>query len=318
MIGRELKLLCGNANPRLAQEVADSLGIGLCDASVARFADGEIQVRIRETVRGADVFVIQPTCPPVNENLMELLIMIDALRRASARQVVAVVPYYGYARQDRKHTGRVPISARLVANLIEVAGANRVLTMDLHAGQIQGFFNIPVDNLRTDWIFSDHITTHFDRIDNAVIVSPDAGGAVRARMVAERVNAPLAILEKRRSQDGSDVQVMNVIGEVAGKRAILVDDILSTGGTIVKAANTLLDRGAEEVSAYCTHGTLSGDALELLAESPLKRVVLTNTIFNERANESELVDYIHVGEHLAKTIRRIFEYKSVSHLFPHY
>lgn len=318
MISKVLKLLCGNANPSLAEEISQALGIELCDAAVMRFGDGEIRVRIRETVRGADVFVIQPTCPPVNENLMELLIMIDALRRASARQVVAVVPYYGYSRQDRKHTGRVPISARLVANMIEVAGADRVLTMDLHAGQIQGFFNIPVDNLRTDWIFADHIEATFDRLDNAVIVSPDAGGAVRARMVAERLDAPLAILEKRRSQDGSDVQVMNVIGEVSGKRAIIVDDILSSGGTIVKATNTLLEHRVEEVSAYCTHGTLSGNALELLAESPLKRVVLTNTIFNERANESEIVDYLHVGEHLAKTIHRIFEYKSVSHLFPHY
>ncbi len=318
MIGRELKLLCGNGNPQLAAEISEALGVELCDAAVTRFGDGEVRVRIRETVRGADVFVIQPTCPPVNETLMELLIMIDAIRRASARQVVAVVPYYGYARQDRKHTGRVPITARLVANLIEVAGADRVLTMDLHAGQIQGFFNVPVDNLRTDWVFAEHIRDNFDRLDDAIIVSPDAGGAVRARMIAERLDMPLAILEKRRSQDGSDVRVMNVIGDVDGKRAILVDDILSSGGTMVKAANTLVEHGAAEVSAYCTHGTLSGDALELVAESPLKRVVLTNTIFNQSADESEFVDYIHVGEHLATTIHRIFEYKSVSHLFPHY
>ncbi len=318
MIGRELKLLCGSANPQLANEISEALGIGLCDAAVTRFGDGEIRVRIRETVRGADVFVLQPTCPPVNEHLMELLIMIDAARRASARQVVAVVPYYGYARQDRKHTGRVPISARLVANLIEVAGADRALTMDLHAGQIQGFFNIPVDNLRTDRIFADHIQETYERLDDVIIVSPDAGGAVRARMVAEHLDSPLAILEKRRSQDGSDVQVMNVIGEVSGKRAILVDDILSSGGTMVKATNVLLAHGANEVTAYCTHGTLSRNALDLVEESPLKRVVLTNTIFHERANESEIVDYIHVGEHLAKTIHRIFEYKSVSHLFPHY
>jgi len=318
MIGRELKLLCGNANLQLAQEISEALGIGLCDAAVTRFGDGEIRVRIRETVRGADVFVVQPTSPPVNEHLMELLIMIDAARRASARQIVAVVPYYGYARQDRKHTGRVPISARLVANLIEVAGADRALTMDLHAGQIQGFFNIPVDNLRTDRIFADHIESTFDQLDDVVIVSPDAGGAVRARMVAEHLNAPLAILEKRRSQDGSDVQVMNVIGEVKGKRAVVIDDILSSGGTMMKATNLLLEKGAEEVVAYCTHGTLSGNAVDLVKESPLKRVVLTNTIFNERANESEIFDYIHVGEHLAKTIHRIFEYKSVSHLFPHY
>jgi len=318
MIGRELKLTCGNANPQLAEEVSQALGIELCDAAVERFGDGEIRVRIRETVRGADVFVIQPTCPPVNDHLMELVIMIDAIRRASARQVVAVVPYYGYARQDRKHTGRVPISARLVANLIETAGADRVLTTDLHAGQIQGFFNIPVDNLRTDWVFAEHIRESKEDLRDTVIVSPDAGGAVRARMVAERLDRPLAIMEKRRSQDGSDVQVLNVIGDVADKRAIIIDDILSSGGTTVKAANTLLAQGATEVSAYCTHGTLSGNALELIAESPLKRVVLTNTIFNARANESEIVDYIHVGEHLAKTIHRIFEYKSVSHLFPHY
>ena len=318
MIGRKLKLLAGNANPPLAEEISAALGIPLCDAAVDRFSDGEVRIRIRETVRGADVFVIQPTSPPVNDNLMELLLIIDALRRASARKVIAVVPYYGYARQDRKHTGRVPISARLVANLIEVAGADRVLTMDLHAGQIQGFFNIPVDNLRSDWIFAEHAKIELGDLAEAVIVSPDAGGAVRARMVAERLELPLAILEKRRTRDGSDVEVMNVIGEVDGKRAILVDDILSSGKTIRKAAETLLDRGAGEVLAYCTHGIFSGDALETLARSPLKRVVVTNTIFQEEAKKSGIVDYISVGEHLAKTIHRIFEYKSVSHLFPHY
>ncbi len=318
MIGRELKLLAGNANRALAQEVSSSLGIGLCDAAVDRFSDGEIRVRIRETVRGADVFVIQPTCPPVNEHLMELLLMIDAVRRASARTVIAVIPYYGYARQDRKHTGRVPISARLVANLIETAGADRVLTMDLHAGQIQGFFNIPVDNLRADWIFAEHIRRHIEGLENAVIVSPDAGGAVRARMVAEQLDLPLAILEKRRSHDGSVVDVMNVIGDVKGKRAILVDDIISSGGTLVKAAELLLESKALEVRAYSTHGLFAGDALRILSESPLKRVVVTNTIFRQEAEKSGIVDYISVGEHLAKTIHRIFEYKSVSHLFPHY
>ena len=318
MIGRKLKLLCGTANLQLATEIAQALGMELCDAAVGRFSDGEIQVQIRETVRGADVFVIQPTCPPVNEHLMELLIMIDALRRASARKVIAVVPYYGYARQDRKHTGRVPITARLVANLIETAGADRVLTMDLHAGQIQGFFNIPVDNLRTDWVFADHARSTYDDLSDTVIVSPDAGGTVRARMVAERLDLPLAVLEKRRSHDGSEVRVMNVIGDVGGKRVILVDDILSSGGTLVEAAHRLLEHDATEITACCTHGVFSGDALEILRQSPLKRIVVTNTIFREAAEKSDIVEYIHVGEHLAKTIHRIFEYKSVSHLFPHY
>jgi len=318
MIGRELKLLCGNANPPLAREISDALGIELCAVDVDRFSDGEVRVRILETVRGADVFVIQPTCPPVNDNLMELLIIIDALRRASARTVIAVVPYYGYARQDRKHTGRVPISARLVANLIEVAGADRMLTMDLHVGQIQGFFNIPVDNLRADWIFAEHARNTLGELETSVIVSPDAGGTVRARMVAEHLGLPLAILEKRRSQDGADINVMNVIGEVAGKQAILVDDILSTGRTLVKAAETLLQHGAIEVLAYCTHGIFTSGALDVLADSPLKRVVVTNTISRGEAEKSDVVEYISVGEHLAKTIHRIFEYKSVSHLFPHY
>ena len=318
MIGKELKLLCGNANPALAAEISNALGIGLCEADVGRFSDGEIRVRIQETVRGADVFVIQPTCPPVNDNLMELLIMIDAVRRASARKVIAVVPYYGYARQDRKHTGRVPITARMIANLIERAGADRLLTMDLHVGQIQGFFDIPVDNLRSDWLFADYLQKTQEDLSQSVIVSPDAGGTVRARMVAERVNLPLAILEKRRSADGSDVQVMNVIGEVREKRAILVDDILSSGGTLVKAADTLVAHGATEVSAYCTHGIFCGNALANLERSPLKRVVVTNTIFREEAEKSDVVQYVSVGEHLAKTIHRIFEHKSVSHLFPHF
>ena len=318
MIGRELMLLSGNANLQLANEISKALGIELCDVAVTRFADGEVRVRIRETVRGADVFVIQPTSPPVNENLMELLVMIDAIRRASARKIIAVVPYYGYARQDRKHTGRVPISARLVANLLETAGADRVLTMDIHAGQIQGFFNIPVDNLRTDWLFADHVKRTMGDLSDTTIVSPDAGGTVRARMVAEQLDLPLAILEKRRSHDGSEVQVMNVIGDVKGRRAILIDDILASGGTLIKAAGRLLDHGASEIFAYCTHGVLCGDALAQLPQSPLKRVVVTKTIFHQLAEENDVVEYIHVGEHLAKTIHRIFEYKSVSHLFPHY
>ena len=318
MIASGLTLLSGTANPKLASEISAALGIPLLDAAVDRFSDGEIRVRIRETVRGADVFVIQPTCPPVNESLMELLIMIDALRRASARRVIAVIPYYGYSRQDRKHTGRVPISARLVANLIETAGADRVLTMDLHAGQIQGFFNRPVDNLCSDWIFAAHIKGAFGDLSNTTIVSPDAGGAVRAREVAESLNLPLAILEKRRTPDGSDVKVMNVIGDVTGHRCIMVDDILSSGGTLAKASRTLVEHDASEVYAYATHGVFSGSAMKNLSESPLKRVVVTNTIVVDAAETSDVVEYISVGEHLAKTIRCIYEYKSVSHLFPHY
>ena len=317
MIGKKLKLISGNANRPLAEEISHSLGIELCDAAIERFNDGEIRVRIRKTVRGADVFVIQPTCPPVNDNLMELLIIIDALRRASARKIIAVVPYYGYARQDRKHTGRVPITARLVANLIETAGADHGLTLDLHAGQIQGFFNIPVDNLEVAPVFAHYFKETVKDPEETVIVSPDAGGTARARLLAERVNLPLAVLEKRRSADGAEVKVVNVIGEVEGKRAILVDDIVSSGCTLIRGAQTLLDHGATETSAYCAHGVFSGDALDALVNSPLKKVVVTNTIFQQRAEKSDIVEYIPVGEHLAKTIRRIFENKSVSHLFPH-
>jgi len=318
MIGRELKLITGNANLPLARDISNALGVKLCDTVVGRFNDGEIQVRVRETVRGADVFVIQPTSPPVNEHLMELLIIIDALRRASARKVIAVIPYYGYGRQDRKHTGRVPITARLVANLIETAGADRVLTMDLHAGQIQGFFNIPVDNLRADPVFARHYRKTVGDGERTTIVSPDVGGTARARMLAEQLDLPLAVLEKRRSADGLDIDSMRVIGDVQGQKVIIVDDIVSSAKTLTRATNLLIDHGATEVTAYCTHGVFSGNALELLAESPLKKVIVTTTIWHDQAEKSDITDYIPVGEDLAKTIRRIFEYKSVSHLFPHY
>lgn len=318
MIDRHLKLIAGNANPLLAEEISSELATEPCDACVETFPDGEVRVRIHETVRGADVFVLQPTCPPVNNNLMELLILIDALRRASARKVVAVVPYYGYGRQDRKDIGRVPISARLVANLLETAGADRVLTMDLHVGQIQGFFNIPVDNLRVDSIFAEDIRSVIGELDDVVIVAPDTGAAGRARLLAERIDAPLAVLEKRRSQDGASVKIFNVIGDVVGKRAVMVDDMVASGGTLVKAAEILLESGAIEVSAYCTHGVFSGAAVSILEASPLKRVVVTNTITNQRALQSDKIDYVSVGGHLAKTIRQVFEDRSVSSLFPHY
>jgi len=318
MINRHLKLIAGNANPQLSEEISSELATEICDARVERFGDGEIRVHILETVRGADVFVLQPTCPPVNDNLMELLIIIDALRRASARRVVAVMPYYGYARQDRKHTGRVPISARLVANMIETAGADRVLTMDLHIGQIQGFFNIPVDNLRADFIFAEYMRSVVGDMEDVVIVAPDTGATGRARLLAESVDAPLAVLEKRRSLDSLDVKVFNVIGDVEGKRAVLVDDIVASGGTLVKAAEILLETGATEISAYCTHGVFSGNAVSVLEASPLKRVVVTNTITNQCALQSDKIDYVSVGGHLAKTIRQVFEDRSVSLLFPHY
>lgn len=318
MINRHLKLIAGNANPQLAEEISSELATEICDARVEQFGDGEIRVHIHETVRGADVFVLQPTCPPVNDNLMELLILIDALRRASARKVIAVMPYYGYARQDRKHTGRVPISARLVANMIETAGADRVLTMDLHVGQIQGFFNIPVDNLRADFIFAEYIRSVVGSMDDVVIVAPDTGSTGRARLLAERLDTPLAVLEKRRSQDSLDIKVFNVIGDVAGKHAVLVDDIVASGVTLVKAAEILLETGVTEVSAYCTHGVFCGDAVSILEASPLKRVVVTNTITNQCALQSAKIDYVSVGGHLAKTIRQVFEDRSVSLLFPHY
>ncbi|MCK5585664.1 ribose-phosphate pyrophosphokinase [Candidatus Bipolaricaulota bacterium] len=318
MINRHLKLIAGNANPQLAEEISSELATEICDARVEQFGDGEIRVHIHETVRGADVFVLQPTCPPVNDNLMELLILIDALRRASARKVIAVMPYYGYARQDRKHTGRVPISARLVANMIETAGADRVLTMDLHVGQIQGFFNIPVDNLRADFIFAEYIRSVVGSMDDVVIVAPDTGSTGRARLLAERLDTPLAVLEKRRSQDSLDIKVFNVIGDVAGKRAVLVDDIVASGDTLVKAAEILLETGVTEVSAYCTHGVFCGDAVSILEASPLKRVVVTNTITNQCALQSAKINYVSVGGHLAKTIRQVFEDRSVSLLFPHY
>jgi len=313
---KELKLLSGNANRPLAQEISAALGIELCAAIIGRFPDGEVRVRIDETVRGADVFVIQPTSPPVNDNLMELLIIIDALRRASARKVIAVIPYYGYGRQDRKHIGRVPISARLVANLIETAGADRVLTMELHVGQIQGFFNIPVDNLRTDPVFAAYIKRTEKDISDMVIVSPDVGGMARARRLAEQLRLPLAVLEKRRTPDGTGIKEIHVIGDVAGKRAIIVDDIVSSGQTLISAAEALLENRAEEIYACCTHGVFSGDAVRALGDSPLKKVVVTNTISHAQAEKADFIDYIPVGEHLAKTIRRIFEDKSVSRLFP--
>ena len=311
----ELKLIAGNANPQLAKEISDYLGTPLCAAEVGRFPDGETSVHIGENVRGADVFVIQPTSPPVNENLIELLIMIDALRRASADRITAVIPYYGYGRQDRKHMGRVPISARLVANLIETAGADRVLTLDLHAGQIQGFFNIPVDNLMIDPIFIDYFRSRGIADEETVIVSPDLGAVKRARAIAEGLGLPLAIMEKRR-RSGEWVESLNLIGEIRGRRAIIIDDIISTGGTILETMKVLQEEGVGEIYAAFTHGLFAGDALERLRASPLERIVVTNSISPPDDGDG-IIERISVGELFAEVIERIHENRSVSEVFPH-
>ncbi|HDD45301.1 MAG TPA: ribose-phosphate pyrophosphokinase, partial [Candidatus Desulfofervidus auxilii] len=270
-----LVLFSGNANPVLSKEIADYLGIPIGKALVGTFSDGETRVEIGENVRGKDVFVIQSTCPPVNHNLMELLIIIDALKRASARRITAVIPYYGYGRQDRKVKPRVPITAKLVADLITTAGADRVLSMDLHVGQIQGFFNIPVDHLFAAPVMLDYIKQHFK--DNLTIVSPDAGGVERARAFAKRLGANLAIIDKRR--DAPNIaEAVNVIGDIKEKTVIILDDMVDTAGTLTEAAHVLLERGAKEVYACCTHPVLSGPALERLMKSPIKRLVVTNTI----------------------------------------
>jgi len=312
-----LKLVTGNANRPLADEISRLLEIPLCQAEVRQFPDGETSVHIQETVRGDDIFVIQPTSPPVNEHLMELLLMIDALHRASARRITAVVPYYGYGRQDRKHIGRVPISARLVANLIETARADRVLTLDLHAGQIQGFFNIPVDNLRSDPLIAEQITADQDFIADMVIVAPDIGSAKRSRQIAGRLELPLAIVEKSRL-DGRQVKAYNLIGEVRGKRAIIVDDILATGGTLVEAAELLMKNGARAVQAAITHGLFAAESLERIERSPLESVMVTNTIAPPpQARENGKITWVPVGELFAKAIKRIHEDRSVSQLIAH-
>jgi len=312
-IDGELKVFSGNANRPLAEKVCDHLGIPLGNAEVKTFSDGEISVEINENVRGKDVFIIQPTCPPVNDNLMELLIMIDAAKRASAGRITAVIPYYGYARQDRKVAPRQPISAKLVANLITVAGASRVLTMDLHAGQIQGFFDIPVDNLFARPVLLHYIKEHFK--DDLVIVSPDAGGVERARAFAKRLKASLAIIDKRRER-ANVAEVMNIIGDVRGKTAVIVDDMVDTGGTLTKAASALLDKGASAVYACCTHPVLSGNAVQRILESPLKELIVTDTIpLSEEAKKCGKIKVLSVGKLFGEAVRRIHLNESVSVLF---
>jgi ribose-phosphate pyrophosphokinase len=310
-----MKLIAGNSNLPLAQAVADYLDVPLTDASVRRFADNEIFVEIHENVRGEDVFVIQSTSHPANDNLMELLIMIDALRRASAARITAVLPYFGYARQDRKPGPRTPISAKLVANLITEAGADRVLTVDLHAGQIQGFFDIPTDNLFGAPVMSaDILSRHAEK--NIMVVSPDVGGVVRARALAKRLeDAPLAIVDKRREKAGVS-EVMNIIGDVKDRFCVLIDDIADSAGTLCNAADALKAAGASDVVAYITHGVLSGEAVSRIEKSTLRKMVITDSIqASEAARNSKKIRYLSIAPLLGEAIRRIADETSVSSLF---
>jgi ribose-phosphate pyrophosphokinase len=309
-----IKLVAGNSNPVLAKAIADWLELPLTKAVVRRFADMEVFVEIQENVRGSDVFIIQSTSFPANDHLMELLIVTDALRRASARRITAVVPYFGYARQDRKAGPRTPISAKLVANLITHAGADRVMTLDLHAGQIQGFFDIPTDNLYASPVMVRDIREKFD-LTNVMVVSPDVGGVVRARGLAKRINAPLAIIDKRRERAGES-EVMNVIGEVAGYTCILVDDIVDSGGTLVNAADALLANGAKDVYAYITHGVLSGGAVTRITSSRLKELVITDSIQpTEAVINAPNIRTLPISELIGDAIGRTASEESVSSLF---
>ena len=309
----ELKLLTGNANRPLAEEIAQYLRVPLCDAEVSRFSDGEVYVQINENVRGADVFVIQPTCPPVNDTLMELLIMIDALKRASAHRITAVLPYYGYARQDRKVQPRVPITAKLVADLLEAAGINRVLALDLHAGQIQGFFKVPVDHLFAGpVVMIDYLRKK--ELHDPVIVAPDAGGVERARAIAKRFNAGLAIIDKRR-EGPNQAAAMHLIGEVKGRDAVVIDDMVDTAGTLMQAVGALAREGARRILACGVHAVLSGPALERIAASPLEEVVVTNSIPVSAAKRAARVTVLSVAPLLGEAIRRIHDEESVSTLF---
>lgn len=310
-----MKLLAGNSNRALAEAVASHLDLPLTRAQVKRFADNEVWVTIDENVRGEDVFILQSTNYPANDNLMELLVCIDALKRASAKRITAVMPYFGYARQDRKTGGRTPISAKLVANLIERAGADRVLTMDLHSGQIQGFFDIPTDNLISAPLLATDIKLNYQKPSEIMVVSPDVGGVVRALAVASRLDAELAIVDKRRSGPGKS-EVANVIGDVSGRRCILFDDMIDGGGTLCNAAQALIDAGATEVSAYVTHGVMSGAAVERVNSSVLKELVMTDSIpAPERAGEGGKIRYVSCDKLLGEAIRRIANEESVSKLF---
>lgn len=312
---RDWVVLSGNANRPLAQKICDKLGKNLGHAEARRFSDGEVFVEIGENVRGRDVYVIQSTCRPVNDTLMELLIMIDALKRASAKEITAVVPYYGYARQDRKVAPRTPISAKLVADLFVAAGATRVVSMDLHAGQIQGFFDIPFDNLFSSPVILDHLRKEIGSGPEVVMVSPDAGGVERARAYAKRLDCSVAMIDKRRTAPNV-AKAMNIIGDVDGKIAVVLDDMIDTAGTLTEAAHAVLDRGAKCVYAAATHGVLSGVAIERIEKSKIERVIVTDTIpLNEAAAGCKKIVQLSVADLLAEAIYRIHNYDSVSSLF---
>ncbi|HEU4371633.1 MAG TPA: ribose-phosphate pyrophosphokinase [Methylomirabilota bacterium] len=310
----ELKLFTGNANRALAEEIAQYLHVPLGEAEVSRFSDGEIFVQVNENVRGTDVFIVQPTCPPVNDSLMELLIMIDAFKRASAHRITAVLPYYGYARQDRKVQGRMPISAKLVADLLEAAGVNRVLALDLHAGQIQGFFNVPVDHLFAGPVVMIDYLKKKD-LKDAVIVAPDAGGVERARAIAKRLSAGLAIIDKRREGPNSAV-AMHLIGDVEGRDAIVIDDMIDTAGTLVQAVGAIQREGARRILACGVHAVLSGPAIERIKASPIEEVVVTNSIpLTGDKRAAARITVLTVAPLLGEAIRRIHDEESVSTLF---
>lgn len=311
---REIRLFSLNSNRPLAEEIAKEIGVPLSDCQVKRFSDGELYINIEESVRGDDVYVIQSTSSPVNETLMELLVMIDALKRASVRTINIVIPYYGYARQDRKARSREPITAKLVADLLTVAGATRVITMDLHAAQIQGFFNIPVDQLLGVPLISTYFETEEFQAKDIVVVSPDHGGVTRARKLAERLKAPIAIIDKRRPK-ANVAEVMNIVGSVEGKTAILIDDIIDTAGTITLAADAIVEAGAKEVYASCTHPVLSGPAMERIDNSSIKELVVLNTIDLTGRPCSSKIKQMSVAHLLGEAIMRVHEHKSVSTLF---
>ena len=310
---KTLRIFSGNANPELAREIAAYLGTSVGDAAINRFNNGEIQVMINESVRGKDIFVIQPTCGPiVNDNVMELLIMVDAFKRASAKHITAVVPYYGYARQDRKARGREPITAKLMADLLTTAGITRLVTIDLHAAQIQGFFNIPVDHMPGGPILADYIKEK--NLENPVVVSPDLGGVSRARLIADKLNCSIAIIDKRRPEPGV-AEVMNLIGCVKGKTAIMVDDMVDTAGSLTEGAKALMKFGAKEVYACCTHPVLTDPALERIANSDIKELIVTNTIPLPPEKQHPKIKVLSVAPILAETILRVFNELSVSQLF---
>jgi ribose-phosphate pyrophosphokinase len=311
-MNKSASIFTGNSNPELAKEICDYLEMPMADVMVATFSEGEIRVKINENVRGKDVFIVQSTCPPVNNNLMELLILIDALRRASAKRITAVLPFFGYARQDRKDQPRVPITAKLVANLLTTAGADRVLTVDLHAGQIQGFFDIPLDHLYSVNVFVSHI--HKLKIKDIVVVSPDVGGIKMARGYAKRFDAPLAIVDKRRIS-GEDTEAMNILGEIKGKNLIIVDDLVATASSLIEAAAALKKAGAKDIYAAITHPVLSGPALSRIAKSDIKTLFVTNTIPVDDSKRHKKIEVLSIAPLLAEAIKRIHNEESVSCLF---